>query len=463
MEQRALEFVPADERYGKARSLFTVWFAANMQITTIVTGALGVVLGLPLPWAVLALVVGNLFGGVFMALHSAQGPKLGIPQMIQSRAQFGVLGAVLPLLLVILMYIGFFASSSVLGGSALAAWTGLPRTACVIAVSAVCAVLALYGYRLIHQVERWISLVSAVGFVYLSYRLLTAPQPAGLWHAGSLDVGTFLLVVSIAATWQITYAPYVADYSRYLPENTSSAAAFGWTYAGSVGASIWMMAFGCVAAAVAPKAFGADSVAYVVGLAPGSVSGVFFLVVVLGVLAVNVLNLYGAFMSTTTTLGAVLRFRVGQGLRAAFILGAAAVGTGLALLAQGDFLGTFENFILLLTYFLVPWTAVNLVDFYLIRHEQYDIPALFDPAGRYGRVNWRTMAAYLIGVAVEVPFVSTSYYTGPMVAHLGGADISWLLGLIVSAALYYVLMRPFAIPRTPAQAAPTEEQLAPRA
>ncbi|SEL19550.1 purine-cytosine permease family protein [Streptacidiphilus jiangxiensis] len=441
MEQRALEFVPETERYGSPRSLFTVWFAANMQITTIVTGALGVVLGLPLPWAVLALVVGNLFGGVFMALHSAQGPKLGIPQMIQSRAQFGVLGAVLPLLLVILMYIGFFASSSVLGGAALAAWTGLPHSACVVAVAAVCVVLALYGYRLIHQVERWISLFSGLGFVYLTYRLLSAPHPAGLWHAGSLDLGTFLLVVSIAATWQITYAPYVADYSRYLPTSTRSSAAFWWTYAGSVGASVWMMAFGCVAASLAPKAFGGDPVAYVVGLAPGSVSDVFFLMVVLGVLAVNVLNLYGTFMSTTTTLGAVLRLRVGQGLRAAFILGAAAVGAGIALLAQADFLATFENFILLLTYFLVPWTAVNLVDFYLIRRERYDIPALFDPNGRYGRVNWRTMTAYLVGVAVEVPFVSTSYYTGPMVAHLGGADISWILGLIVSAALYYGLMR----------------------
>jgi NCS1 family nucleobase:cation symporter-1 len=195
-----------------------------------------------------------------------------------------------------------------------------------------------------------------------------------------------------------------------------------------------------VAAAELPKQFGADSVGAVVGLAPGSVSGLFFLVVLLGVLAINVLNLYGAFMATTTTLSALLRFEVGRGLRAAFIVGAATAGTVLALAAQGDFLDNFENFILLLTYFLVPWTAINLVDFYLVRRERYDIPAMFDPNGRYGRVNYRTMAAYAIGVAVEVPFVSTTFYTGPMVAHLGGADISWLLGLALSAVLYYVLL-----------------------
>jgi NCS1 family nucleobase:cation symporter-1 len=446
MERRALEFVPESERHGSSRSLFTVWFAANTQITTIVTGALGVVLGLPLPWAILALVVGNLFGGVFMALHSAQGPKLGVPQMIQSRAQFGFLGAVVPLLLVILMYLGFFASSAVLGGSALAAWTGIPQSAAVIAVAAVCVVLALYGYKLIHLVERWISLFSGIGFLYLSYRLLTVKHPAGLWHAGSVSWGTFLLVVSIAATWQITYAPYVADYSRYLPSSTRLAPPFWWTYAGSVGASIWMMSFGCVAAAIAPTAFNNDPVSYVVGLAPGSISGLFYLVVVAGVLAVNVLNLYGAFMSTTTTLSAVLKFRVGAGLRAGFIVLAAVVGTVLALVGQNHFLATFENFILLLTYFLVPWTAVNLVDFYLVRREQYDIPAHFDPRGCYGLFNWRTMTAYLVGVLVEVPFVSTTFYTGPMVAHLGGADISWLLGLVVSAGLSYLLMRSQPVP-----------------
>ena len=84
-------------------SLFAIWFGANMHMTTVATGALGTILGLPLPWTILALLLGNLFGAVFMALHSAQGPKLGIRQMIRSRAQFGFHGAVLPLILVVLM------------------------------------------------------------------------------------------------------------------------------------------------------------------------------------------------------------------------------------------------------------------------------------------------------------------------------------------------------------------------
>ncbi|WP_235215241.1 purine-cytosine permease family protein [Phaeacidiphilus oryzae] len=441
MERHALEFVPENERHGSARSLFAVWFAANTQITTIVTGALAVVVGLSLPWACLAVLLGNLVGGVFMALHSAQGPKLGVPQMIQSRAQFGFLGAVLPLLLVIAMYLGFFASSAALGGSALSAWTGMPSGGGIVLIAVVCTVLAVIGYRLIHQVERWISVAGGAVFLYLSYRLLTGAHPAGLLHAGPFQPGTFLLALSIAGTWQITYAPYVADYSRYLPTRTSTAAPFWWTYAGSVVAGSWMMCFGCLAAAISPKGFEADPVAYVVHLGPASASAVFFLVVVLGVLAINVLNLYGAFMSATTTVSALLRLRVGGVSRAVFIVCAAAAGSALALLGRDGFLTTFENFILLLTYFLVPWTSINLVDFYALRKERYDVPALFDPRGVYGRVNLRALAAYAIGVLVEVPFVSTSFYTGPMVARLGGADVSWLLGLAVSAVLYYVLLR----------------------
>ena len=101
VERHSIDHIPASQRHGSVTSLFTIWFGANMHMTTIVTGALGTILGLPLPWALLALLLGNLFGAVFMALHSAQGPKLGIPQMIQSRAQFGFHGAILPLVLLI--------------------------------------------------------------------------------------------------------------------------------------------------------------------------------------------------------------------------------------------------------------------------------------------------------------------------------------------------------------------------
>jgi nucleobase:cation symporter-1, NCS1 family len=457
VEHRTIEFIPESERYGSPRSLFFIWFASNMQITTVVTGALGVILGLSLPWALLALLIGNVCGAVFMAGHSAQGPKLGIPQMIQSRAQFGFYGAILPLVLVLLMYLGFFASSGVLGGSALASWTGMNVNLAIIVVSAICMVLAVYGYRLIHQFERAVSVISGVGFLVLTIRLLTQHHISSVWVTNGFSGGTFLLTVSIAATWQITYAPYVADYSRYLPRATSIRSCFWWTYSGSVIGSVWMMWFGSAAAALAAKAFNGGSVGFVVGLAPAGTSGLFYLVMVLGVIAINVLNLYGAFMSTTTTVTALGRFRVQRGARLGFVTGAAALGTVIAVAGRTNFVPNYTNFILFLAYFLIPWTAVNLVDFYYVRHQQFDIDAIFDPRGRYGRVSWRAMTAYLLGVAVEIPFMSTTFYTGPLVSHLGGADISWIIGLIVTSITYFVLGRSLHQPPEHVEAVATEQ------
>jgi NCS1 family nucleobase:cation symporter-1 len=450
IEQRSIEHVPESERHGSVRSLFAVWFGANMQITTIVTGALGVILGLPLPWAILALVIGNLFGAIFMALHSAQGPVLGIPQMIQSRAQFGFYGAIVPLVLVLLMYVGFFASSAVLGGQALAAWWHIPFVWAAIILSACITVVTIFGYRAIHRFERIVSVIAAIAFIWLTILLLTHAGIGAAWSAGgSFSFGTFLLIVAIAATWQITYAPYVADYSRYLPSKTSIRSAFWWTYGGTVIASVWMMGLGSIAAAVASKAFDAGSSDFLVSLVPGGWGWTISIVLILGVAAVNVLNLYGMFMAATTTISALRPFRMVRSTRIIFVLVAAIIGTGVGIIGQGNFLDNFSNFILFLAYFLIPWTAINLADFYFVRRGKYDLGAIFDPKGIYGGFNWRTMIAYVVAILVEVPFVSSTFYEGPLVAPLGGADISWIIGMIVAAVLYVLLMRPV-IRRIPA-------------
>lgn len=174
VERRSIDVVPDDERHGSPWSQFTLWFGANMQITAIVDGALAVVFGADALWAIIGLLIGNVLGGVVMALHSAQGPRLGLPQMISSRAQFGVYGAVVPLVLVILLYLGFAATGAVLAGQAVnallhvdATWVG------IIVFGALTAVIATLGYRLIHIIGRISTVVGTLGFIYLAIRLFT--------------------------------------------------------------------------------------------------------------------------------------------------------------------------------------------------------------------------------------------------------------------------------------------------
>ena len=95
----------------------------------------------------------------------------------------------------------------------------------------------------------------------------------------------------------------------------------------------------------------------------------------------------------------------------------------------------------MLLYLFTPWTAINLVDFYVLRKGHYSIREIFNPNGMYGRWNWRGLLAYGVGFAVMIPCFSTGLYTGPVARALGGADIAMLVGLPVAAVVYLLACR----------------------
>ncbi|MFD7231359.1 purine-cytosine permease family protein [Streptomyces sp. NPDC059881] len=443
VELRSIDVVPDSERHGTAFSQFTLWLGANLQITAVVTGALAVVFGGGAFWSLLGLALGNVLGGAVMALHSAQGPRLGLPQMISSRAQFGVKGAVVPLLLVIVMYVGFFAGGSVLAGQAVGELTHLGETPGIIIFALVTGATATVGYRVIHALGRVASVVCALAFVYLAVRLLDRADLGAILADRAFDLPMFLLAVSLSASWQLAFGPYVADYSRYLPRTTSARATFWWTLAGSALGSQSSMAFGVLVAATAGEAFLSGQVGYVVALGgTGLIASFLYFVIALGKLTVNVLNTYGGFMSMVTSVSGLRGQRtLSPRGRALYIAAIMIAGTAVALLGKDSFLTSFKDFLLFLLTFFTPWSAINLVDYYLISRERYDIPALSDPHGRYGGWRWDALAVYGIGLLAQLPFLVTHFYTGPLVAPLGGADISWIVGLAVPALLYWLLAR----------------------
>lgn len=444
VERRTIDVVPDSERHGTPRDQFTLWFGANMQITAIVDGALAVVFGADPLWAIIGLLIGNICGGIVMALHSAQGPRMGIPQMISSRAQFGVLGACLPLVLVVLMYLGFAATGTVLAGQAInqivktdSRWVG------IVIFGVLTMIVATIGYRLIHILGRVATVAGAIGFTYLAIRMLMTYDVPSLLGAKPFDIATFLLAVSLGAGWQLTFGPYVADYSRYLPRSTKESATFWATFLGSVIGSQWSMTLGAIVAAAAGDAFLSSQVTFIGDLAGGAVVALgIYLVVVTGKLAVNCLNAYGGLMTMLTTATAFTRtVHIPQWIRTASVGGFILASMLIALLASKDFLDNFRNFVLLILMAFIPWSAINLVDYYLISKERVDIPALYDPDGRYGRWNATALVSYAIGIAIQIPFVAQQLYTGPLVAHLGGADISWIVGLLGTVAVYYLWAR----------------------
>src|SRR5580698_8854110 len=178
IEVRSIDYVPDGERHGGLASQFTLWLAANLQITAIVTGALAVVFGGDVFWSLVALLLGQLAGGAVMALHAAQGPQLGLPQMISCRVQFGIYGAVIPIVAVCLMYIGFSASGCVLAGQAVGRLLDVDDSLGIVIFSCLIVIVTLFGYRFIHALGRVASVVGIAAFLYMFSKLLAAHNVA---------------------------------------------------------------------------------------------------------------------------------------------------------------------------------------------------------------------------------------------------------------------------------------------
>ena len=441
LEISTIQPIPREQRHGTARDLFTVWFGSNLMLLTIVTGGLAVtVFGLPFGWAVAALAVGNLVGAVFMALHAAQGPTLGVPQMIQTRGQFGSLGSLLVVGIVITMYVGFLASNLVMGGQALASLvSGASDVPGIALVGVLSVIAAIYGYDLIHAYTRWMTYISGVVLLLTVYWIVQVHGlPADFLQRNTNTWSGFLGTVSAAALWQIAYAPYVSDYSRYMPESTGARPAFWASYWGCTLGSFLPMVLGAMVGLATPR--GSNLIAGLAELTRG-IAPLVLIVFSVGIAAANAINLYCGALSAMT-FGQTLLPRWSPGPQARTVMSLALFGLSLmgAILGKAEFLVNYEHFILLLLYVLVPWTAINLVDYYLLRHGVYDVASFFrQDGGIYGRVNIAAVTCYGVGILVQIPFIASALYTGPVARAIGGIDLSWIVGLLVTSPAYYWL------------------------
>lgn len=437
IETHTIHRIPEDQRHGRISDLFTVWFSANMTLLTVVTGALGpLVFHLSLLWSSFAILLGNMVGAVFMALHAAQGPRLGVPQMVQSRGQFGVYGSVPVILLVVLMYIGFAASNCAVGGEALSAVLPLSHGEGIILVAILTLLPCALGYKAIHLCSKLASWVSAFVVLWAIIIGLRMFSPVLLTDMHG-SVSGFLGAFSISVLWQIAYAPYVSDSSRYLPMNKASIRWSFWaSYGGTVIGAVLPMILGSLLSLRWPSSTVNDALLHSMGQG----GTVFLFVLALAIPLANAMSVYcGALCSLTLvhTFFPHIKFGIKARLAAIGLLLFFALFMSLGM--AGNFLASYTEFLDILMAILVPWTAINLTDYYILKKGDYDVSSFFyHDGGKYGLWNQRAIIAYIIGVLVEIPFLKTGLFTGFFVKYIGNIDISWLMGLSISALLYGV-------------------------
>jgi NCS1 family nucleobase:cation symporter-1 len=337
---------------------------------------------------------------------------------------------------VLVLNVGFIAALLVIQGQSLqGVFSGLSIPVWIVIIAVPALIIGFFGYRWIHATMQTTAVVVGISLVVMliqglrhgslpaSETTLTAP------HAGLFLAGVALLVIDM-----LSFGPFVSDYTRYLPADGNGTRLFWGIYGGNVIATFISCAVGAYLAALLPSL---DPVTAI-----GRVSGRWaLLVMALSLINGTTINAYTGSFQIISFAGMWRRFRPeSAAVRNIPFTVTMAIGVVVAVLGYKHFVNNLSNLLDDLLLVFIPWSAVNITDYFAVRHGRYDVAAFFDPSGGpYGKVAWRGIVAVLAGFAAEWPFTSQPDYTGPLVSRLGGADISWIIGWIVAAGVYLLL------------------------
>ncbi len=433
VEPGGAEFIPLSERHGKPLQLFWTWTSPNFEFATVFVGVIGVAFfGLNFWQALLAIVIGTGIGSVTQGALSARGPQYGVPQMVLSRLGFGYWGNALPAgLNALTAGIGWFAVNSVSGTFALNTLTHLPKPLCLVIIVAIQLVIAFFGHNLVHAFERYAFPILAIIFVVAVCWIFANSSPGAPAHGGG--IGGFLIMLGASFGYAVGWNPYAADYTRYFAPDTSKKAVALWSGLGVFVSCVLLEAAGAASATVTGiGAINANPTGAFTGHLPTFLADLTLLAITLGAIAANVLNIYSGALSFTA-MGIKLPLK----LRRAIVAGVfGVIGFIVALTGLHDAGAKYNDFLLVIAYWIAPWLAVVFCD-QLLRRRQHPRELerlLFDT--RY--TNWAGPVAMLIGVVVSIIlFSNQTEYVGIVPKHVPQVgDLTFEAGFVITAVIY---------------------------
>jgi NCS1 nucleoside transporter family len=430
VEPGGVEFIPLAERHGKPLQMLWTWTSPNMEFATVGVGILGTLyFGLSFWQAFWAIVLGSALGAATQAILSAWGPRHGLPQMVISRSAFGFFGNILPAgINSIVAGVGWFAVNSVSGALALHALAdALPKGLCLLIVVAAELLLAFFGHNLVQAFERFAFPVLAVIFVVASIWVLSKSHPGASHKA---IPGGWLIMFGATFGYAAGWNPYAADYTRYLPPGSSPKAVGLWSGLGIFWSCTLLEVAGAGVVTAGQSAL--DPSAFT-NLLPTWIGKLTLLAVVVGAVAANALNVYSGSISFMA-LGIRLPTHAA---RAAVALAFGIIGLIVAYDGLND-VSKYENFLLVIAYWIGPWLGVVLVDRWLRRGT--DIQGLL---GDRKYLNWAGPISMALGIVISIwLFSNQTKYQGLIVKdHPGVGDITFEVGFLLAAVSYFVLYK----------------------
>lgn len=438
-----IEPVPSERRTSGQLDQFWIWAGANVAPINWVLGAIGIQLGLSLVETLAVIVVGNVLGCALFGAMCVIGHRTGVPQMVLSRLAFGRRGAWLPTLMQVLMPMGWVAINTwIVLDLAVAALERLGvsggielKYVIAIVVMLIQVGIAMWGFHAIRYFERYtmpfvlviMAVMTVLAFTHVDIRW----QVSTVHGIGKLSAMSKLMT-AIGIGWGVSWLVYASDYTRFTKLRLNSRQVFRATSLGMFVPTVWLAFLG---AAIASAGSGADPSQLIITVF-GAMALPVLLVLVHGPIATNIVVIYSAALATLS-----LDLRIPRWVVSA-VSGIIALAILYLFLHSGAFANTFENLMVFFVVWIAPWAGIVLVDFFVVSRGRIDVGELYrhHSVSECGDIKWSGLTALALGVIAAWLFQvgSVESMQGPVAMALGGIDLSWLAGLGVGGASYYL-------------------------
>jgi len=449
-DAHSIEPIPEADKDSTGWQQFWIWAGANIAPINWALGALGILLGLGLVETILIIAIGNIVGCGIFAAFTVMGHKTGVNQMMLSRSAFGRRGGYLSSAMQFLFTMGWIGVNTyfpvllavgILGEFGVED-TFFVRFVIVTVIMAIQVGIGVYGFYLIRTFEKYTVPVTIAIMTLMSFLAWTRPgvvdwglttELTGAAHFSSITA----LVTAIGVGWGISWVTWASDYSRFVPKKVPSRTVYWYSFFGMFVPTVWLAILGASIASVTASADPARLVTSVFG---GFVAVLVMLMVLHGPIATNILNVYSSALAAASA--GIRASRLVLGL----IAGAVGYAVTIIFLNEPDFAQTFDFWMVGLILWMSPWAGVILADFYLLRRQQINVGELYADPERsiYGDVNWIGIGAFAIGLVTGWLFefgLVTPLQGFVSKELLNGADLSWLVGIVVAGGVYLFGMR----------------------
>jgi len=457
LEFNGTNVIAEGERSGKASSLFWPWAGANVSLLALSYGSFFLGFGISFWQATFAAIIGTVLSFLLVGFSSLAGKKSNAPTMVLSRAVFGVKGNVVPGFMSYLVFVGWetvlVSLATLATGTIFMRIGDIDRNLAMVIGFVVAVSLTMYGGVLGHQVimrlQKYLTLITS--FATLIYIVLTFDEvswdkvsavPAGNAQAfiGALIFG----ITGIGLGWVNT----AADYSRYLPRNTSSKSVVGWTVLGASIVPIILVIYGAALSGSDPKlseAIAMDPIGALTTLLPTWYLAFFALIAILGLVGGAILDLYSSGL-TLLAIGVPIKRHIAALFDGAIML----VGSIYLVWIADNFFYPFQGFLITLGVPIATWSAIFVTDV-LLRKRAYSEADLYNASGKYGSMNKRSLSIMAVGTFIGWGFVTNTFaswlsWQGYLLFIIGGRDGSWaysnvgvILALLVGFSGHYLL------------------------